>query len=188
MVCEEKDGDGNEIPLGKMMKILKSQGAKKKLKRHTMKEPESEFDILGVVREINLDNMKSKQGIEIWEIAKDDDLPESQRMTTENGNVEVSVSHKRKETNGIAMLNVHTPKRKRSVSTQKSPANSIKGQSESRVISYSCSNKMDKKKSSSMESQDLLVSHLPTIKSMLNKVSNESKASIAVVNNPEVNS
>ncbi|XP_062162943.1 sister chromatid cohesion protein PDS5 homolog A [Alnus glutinosa] len=55
--------DGNEIPLGKMMKSLKSQGTKaKKVKKKKSlpaeaKNAENDVDILKMVREINFENM-----------------------------------------------------------------------------------------------------------------------------------
>jgi len=203
-ILEEKDEDGNEVPLGKMMEILKSQGAKKKknLKRRTSpsdkKELENEVDVLGVVREINLDNMKSDQSMEIGGLTKDNDLSESRWMSLGNYNEEVSVSQKMQENNGIAILTMHTPKRKRSTLVQRSLSKSTKGQSESKILSYSRSNKMDKKKSLSFvekltekdvepTDQDLLVSQLPTIKSTSNKGVGKSKIGGAIINDPEVN-
>lgn len=55
--------DGNEIPLGKMMKSLKSQGTKaKKVKNNKSlpseaKNAENDVDILKMVREINFENL-----------------------------------------------------------------------------------------------------------------------------------
>ncbi|KAJ0986902.1 hypothetical protein J5N97_005258 [Dioscorea zingiberensis] len=70
MVLEDSDKEGNELPLSKMMKILKSQGSKKKkiVKKHTLnrdtKLPENEIDVLGMVREINLDSLEQTQSLE----------------------------------------------------------------------------------------------------------------------------
>ena len=204
MVLEEKDEDGNEVPLGMMMKILKSRGAKKKknLKKRTSpsdrKELENEVDVLGVVREINLDNMKSDQSMEIGGLTKDNDLSESRPMSLGNSNEEVSVSWKMKETNGIAILSMQTtPKRKRSTLIQRSLSKSTKGQSESKILSYSRSNKRDKKSFYFVEKltekdveptdSDLLVFQLPTIKSNSNKDVDKSKIGGAIVNDLEVN-
>lgn len=55
--------DGNELPLGKMIKRIKSEGTKaKKVKRNKsspaeVKNAENDVDILKMVREINLDNL-----------------------------------------------------------------------------------------------------------------------------------
>ncbi|ONK69377.1 uncharacterized protein A4U43_C05F22220 [Asparagus officinalis] len=202
MILEEKDADGNEMPLGKLMKLLKSQGVKKKkrLKRQASpsetKKPENDFDVLGVVREINLDNMKSEKSRQIGELTKDNDSSESQRMSIDNDEEGASVSRKRKETNGIALLNAPTPKRKRSAKVQRSPSKSAKGENGSRVLSYSRANNVDKKKGLSsaqkllmedVESSnpDLLVSHLPTIKSTSSRNYVEPKTKEAIIKNEE---
>lgn len=59
-----KDGekDGNEVPLGKMLQNLKSQGPKvgKAKKKKFLPQPktvENDVDVLNLVREINLDNL-----------------------------------------------------------------------------------------------------------------------------------
>ncbi|KAL4628077.1 hypothetical protein ACB092_05G210600 [Castanea dentata] len=62
---EEKHGevDGNEIPIGKMLKHLKSKGAKAKQVKKNKSSPaeakkaENDVDILKMVREINIDNL-----------------------------------------------------------------------------------------------------------------------------------
>ncbi|KAK6917884.1 hypothetical protein RJ641_018635 [Dillenia turbinata] len=58
-LLKDKEGDGNEVPLGKIIKNLKSKGSKVKStnkKKPLSLEKESNFDILEMVREINLDN------------------------------------------------------------------------------------------------------------------------------------
>ncbi|XP_068637108.1 sister chromatid cohesion protein PDS5 homolog A-like isoform X2 [Aristolochia californica] len=58
---EDGDADGPEMPIGRLMEILKSPGKKKKggkrRKLSVDSSPENDYDILGVVREINLDNL-----------------------------------------------------------------------------------------------------------------------------------
>ncbi|XP_050288244.1 sister chromatid cohesion protein PDS5 homolog A isoform X1 [Quercus robur] len=62
---EEKHGevDGNEMPIGKMLKHLKSKGAKAKQVKKNKSSPaeakkaENDVDILKMVREINIDNL-----------------------------------------------------------------------------------------------------------------------------------
>ncbi|XP_027339072.1 sister chromatid cohesion protein PDS5 homolog A-A [Abrus precatorius] len=60
---KESEKDGNEMPLGKIMKDIKSQGTKgKKLKKKKSvpaetKKAENDIDILNMVRQINLDNL-----------------------------------------------------------------------------------------------------------------------------------
>lgn len=63
VVSPEGDKDGNEVPLGKMIKRLKSQGNKarngKKNKSSAAQagSAEMDVDVLKMVREINLDNL-----------------------------------------------------------------------------------------------------------------------------------
>ncbi|KAE9591537.1 hypothetical protein Lalb_Chr20g0119541 [Lupinus albus] len=60
---KDSEKDGNEVPLGKTIKNLKSQGTKgKKVKKKKSvpaetKKTENDIDILNMVREINLDNL-----------------------------------------------------------------------------------------------------------------------------------
>jgi sister-chromatid-cohesion protein PDS5 len=62
MLIDETDEFGNEVPLGKIVKLLKSQGEKKMGRKQ--KTPSSSVnagnvdDVLGLVREINLDNQE----------------------------------------------------------------------------------------------------------------------------------
>lgn len=184
MILEEKDADGNEVPLGKMIKILKSQGAKKKknLKQHTSpsdaKETENEIDVLGVIREINLDSAITGQGMEMAEFTKDNGLTESRPVSTGNNIEDVLVSRKRNETNGIAILSVPTPKRKRSASMQRSQSKSIKSRSES-AQSNKKKNLSFVQKLAELDAElmdpDLLVCQSPKIKSTPNKGVDESK-------------
>ncbi|CAL0334541.1 unnamed protein product [Lupinus luteus] len=59
----DSENDGNEMPLGKIIKNIKSQGTKgKKVKKNKSvpaetKKTENDIDILNMVREINLDNL-----------------------------------------------------------------------------------------------------------------------------------
>ncbi|KAK6932870.1 hypothetical protein RJ641_002494 [Dillenia turbinata] len=58
-LLKDGEGDGNEVPLGKIIKHLKSKGSKVKSttkKKPLSSEKEGNFDILEMVREINLDN------------------------------------------------------------------------------------------------------------------------------------
>jgi hypothetical protein len=92
------DKDGNELPLCKMLKIIKAQGAKRKkqAKEERPKDPfefDGEDEILGVVREINSDN-------------------------TEGGRKKESASKKRQIEKASASS---TPKKKRSVPVYQSP-------------------------------------------------------------------
>lgn len=63
---EEEDSkvdeqDGNELPLKKMVKHMKSRGKKgrkaRKSKTSEIRKPENDIDVLNMVRQINLDTM-----------------------------------------------------------------------------------------------------------------------------------
>lgn len=106
--------DGNEVPLGKIIKHLKSQKIKaKKVKKNKVssanaEKAENDVDILNMVREINLDN-----------------LGESSKFESSNGHEKfpskksrIDTKHqkgnKRKASEGVS---VPVPKRRRSSST-----------------------------------------------------------------------
>uniref|UniRef100_A0A7N0UYA4 Uncharacterized protein n=1 Tax=Kalanchoe fedtschenkoi TaxID=63787 RepID=A0A7N0UYA4_KALFE len=107
---EKKDSEkDNEIPLGKIMKSLKSQGSKGK--RVSNKSPparskstEQDVDVLKMVREINLDNL---------------DLPSNGHGPSPSGrNKKVDKSSdKRKRPNGTDTTPVPVPKRRRSLAS-----------------------------------------------------------------------
>ncbi|GAV59827.1 hypothetical protein CFOL_v3_03358 [Cephalotus follicularis] len=66
---KESEKDGNEVPLGKIIKHLKSQGIKSsKVKKKSFptatKNAENDVDILKMVREINLDNLGTSSKFE----------------------------------------------------------------------------------------------------------------------------
>lgn len=62
-VINDNDRDGNELPLGKMIKRLKSRGTKSRKVKNKKSSPakkkhaENDVDILKMVREINFDAM-----------------------------------------------------------------------------------------------------------------------------------
>ncbi|KAK9156348.1 hypothetical protein Sjap_003828 [Stephania japonica] len=64
------DEDGNDVPLGKMIKHIKSQSikakktGKKKILPAEKKDPENDVDILGMVREINLHSLEESKNLE----------------------------------------------------------------------------------------------------------------------------
>ena len=99
MLIDETDEFGNEVPLGKIVKLLKSQGEKKTVRKQ--KTPSSSVnagnvdDVLGLVREINLDN----QG----------DLGESQKSKPKKPQTETNKKP----------LDFSSPKRKRSISNNR---------------------------------------------------------------------
>ncbi|CAL5052455.1 unnamed protein product [Urochloa decumbens] len=99
MLIDETDEFGNEVPLGKIVKLLKSQGEKKTGRK--LKKPSSSVnagnddDVLGLVREINLDNKG--------------DLGESQKSKPKKRQTETKESNEKP-------LDFSSPKRKRSIS------------------------------------------------------------------------
>ncbi|KAF0904436.1 hypothetical protein E2562_034511 [Oryza meyeriana var. granulata] len=108
MLIDETDEFGNEVPLGKIVKILKSQGAKKAGRKQKTASGSvymgKDDDVLGLVREINLDNQGNLRESE-------KSKPKKRRMDTKESNEKP--------------VNFLTPKRKRSVS--KSRPHSVKG-------------------------------------------------------------
>ncbi|XP_059624884.1 sister chromatid cohesion protein PDS5 homolog A isoform X2 [Cornus florida] len=105
--------DGNEVPLGKMIKRLKAKGAKarKVVKNENLpaeKKNENDVDILGMVREINLDNLdmsckfESSNGHEY--------VPGKTKIDQKHG--------KRKRQIVSESTNVSIPKRRRSSSAK----------------------------------------------------------------------
>lgn len=108
MLIDETDEFGNEVPLGKIVKILKSQGAKKAGRKQKTKSGsinmEKDDDVLGLVREINLDNQEN--------------LGESEKSKPKKKRMDAKESNDKP-------VDFSTPKRKRSVS--KSRPHSTKG-------------------------------------------------------------
>ncbi|KAG6528290.1 hypothetical protein ZIOFF_010441 [Zingiber officinale] len=127
MVVEE-NGDDNEVPLGKMMEILRNQGVKKKKKKKkdiftNLETINSEFDVLGVVREINLESFKQTQDREA--IVSDHNCRSGKQNGKVNTEKEISsLSKRQRDAIGFEVL-APTPKRKRSISTNR--LNSSKG-------------------------------------------------------------
>ncbi|CAL9087272.1 unnamed protein product [Musa acuminata var. zebrina] len=133
MVLEENNGDDSEVPLGKMMEILRSQAARKKNKKAVKKDNlpsvlenfENDFDVLGVVREINLDNLERVQTTEIDNLVADIEC-KSAKMADKSNDEKYMVSPKKKQDGPSIEAVVPATKRRRSVSTYRS--NSLKGQ------------------------------------------------------------
>ncbi|KAJ0986872.1 hypothetical protein J5N97_005228 [Dioscorea zingiberensis] len=150
MVLEDSDKEGNELPLSKMMKILKSQGSKKKkiVKKHTLnrdtKLPENEIDVLGMVREINLDSLEQTQSLETGNLINREYYNCGPTLTKIKDEKVLS-SQKRKGNKTISALSVPTPKRKRSTSVHRSHSKSPKDLNENRKFSYLQSFRMDEK-------------------------------------------
>ncbi|XP_043693210.1 sister chromatid cohesion protein PDS5 homolog B-like [Telopea speciosissima] len=119
-VLKASDRDENEVPLGKMMKLLKSQQtkAKKVVKNKDLpaktQNPEIDIDILGMVREINVENLEKSKNLEsenghgcfLGEGTEDDQSMDEK--------IPVSRKRKRRKPNGTTSIAV--PKRRRSSS------------------------------------------------------------------------
>jgi sister-chromatid-cohesion protein PDS5 len=99
MLIDETDEFGNEIPLGKIVQILKSRAAKKTGRKQKATSVSvntgKDDDVLGLLREINLDNQEN--------------LGESLKSTPKKQQMDVKESNEKP-------VGFSTPKRKRSVS------------------------------------------------------------------------
>ncbi|XP_044461448.1 sister chromatid cohesion protein PDS5 homolog A isoform X2 [Mangifera indica] len=124
---KEDERDGNEVPLGKMIQRLKSQGSKAgkaKKKKSSLAEvnsAENDIDILKMVREINLDNLQSSNK---FESSNGHKHSPSEKTKLDLDNQE---SEKRKATDAAS---ISVPKRRRSSSVYsgiKSPKSASKG-------------------------------------------------------------
>ncbi|XP_039118231.1 sister chromatid cohesion protein PDS5 homolog A isoform X1 [Dioscorea cayenensis subsp. rotundata] len=141
MALEDSDREGNELPLSKMMKILKSQGSKKKkiVKKNTLtpdtKLPESEFDVLGMVREINLDSREQARTMETEDLTSPEYYNCGPKSTKNKDKVVLS-PQKRKGNKAVIALSVPTPKRKRSASVHRSHSKSPKVLNDNRKFPY----------------------------------------------------
>ncbi|KAM6585541.1 hypothetical protein CsatB_012543 [Cannabis sativa] len=123
---KEGEGDGNEVPLGKIIKHLRSKGAKaKKSKKAKSTLPESgiaenQVDVLKMVREINLDNLgKSNK----FESSNGHERSPSKISTPD---IQHKQNEKRKASDETP---VPVPKRRRSASGQsafRSPSSTLK--------------------------------------------------------------
>ncbi|KAJ1259018.1 hypothetical protein BS78_10G121300 [Paspalum vaginatum] len=107
ILIDETDEFGNEVPLGRIVKLLKMQG-EKKTGRKPKAPPSSvignDDDVLGLVREINLDNKGN--------------LGESQKSKPKKHQIDSKESNEK-------LLDFSSPKRKRSIS--KNRPHSAKG-------------------------------------------------------------
>ncbi|KAI3718580.1 hypothetical protein L6452_19457 [Arctium lappa] len=106
-IVKDSETDGNEVPLGKMLKRLKAKGSKarKAVKNDStpaVVETENNVDILGMLREINLDNV----GV-------------STKFDSSNGHEKITSEAKLKRKNlPNDLTNVSVPKRRRSSSAK----------------------------------------------------------------------
>ncbi|XP_010252783.1 PREDICTED: sister chromatid cohesion protein PDS5 homolog B [Nelumbo nucifera] len=121
-VLKASDRDENEITLGKMIKRLKSQRAKtrKVVKKKTLpdgrKKSKNDVDILGMVREINLDNLERSNNLESGNGHEYFASGETENDQTMNEEIPKTQRRKRRKTNDSITMAI--PKRKRSLSSQ----------------------------------------------------------------------
>lgn len=107
-VLKDIDADGNDVPLGKMLKLLKAKGtkARKVVKNESMPvgtKNEDNVDILKMVREINLDNLgiSNKSEVsngheDIGNKIKTDQKHRRKKKRVDSGKTNVSVSKQRR--------------------------------------------------------------------------------------------
>ncbi|KAF7094903.1 hypothetical protein CFC21_097177 [Triticum aestivum] len=153
MLIDETDEFGNEIPLGKIVQILKSRGAKKTGgKQKAASVPVNtgkDDDVLGLLREINLDNQ--------------DNLGESVKSKPKKPQMDMKESNEKP-------VDFSAPKRKRSVS--KSRPHSGKGSKDGDELlvhsaskgkpSDSLENKLKEKRRADSNDKDLVASPTST--------------------------
>ncbi|KAJ4831103.1 hypothetical protein Tsubulata_033020 [Turnera subulata] len=171
-VLKDSEGEANEVPLGKMLKQLKSQGTKSgkgKKNKHLspeVKNTDTDVDILQMVREINLDNLGSSSKFESSNGHKHSPK-EKTKSEQEHQNVK-----KRKDTD---VTSIPIPKRRRSSSGHSAfrlPKSPLKA---SLVADPELSPESKDKKSKPMEKEaestesDLLISSIQKSKSVKSK-------------------
>ena len=122
----KENEEANEVPLGKMLKQLKSQGTKGgKLKKNKSQrtKAESDVDILKMVREINLDNQGLSGKFE----------SSNGHKHSPSGKIKAELEHQKvKKRKASAVASVPVPKRRRSTLPQtplKAIKNSVDGSS-----------------------------------------------------------
>ncbi|KAI3499028.1 hypothetical protein L1887_34820 [Cichorium endivia] len=101
-IMKDSETDGNEIPLGKMLKRLKAKGSKARKGPTPAVETENNVDIMGMLREINIDNMGT---------------PTKFDSVNGHGEVKKEANLKRKDMSND-LTNVSVPKRRRSSSAK----------------------------------------------------------------------
>ncbi|KAL5972453.1 hypothetical protein ACLOJK_041708 [Asimina triloba] len=116
---EDSDIDGAELPLGKMMKQLKSQRIKKRKKVGKQSLPseknntENDMDILGMVREINLENNERASTMENSKSGSNQKHFATKERIDQNGK-KISESQKKKKKKTGDIFSTPVPTRKRS--------------------------------------------------------------------------
>ncbi|KAK4259162.1 hypothetical protein QN277_005520 [Acacia crassicarpa] len=116
-VPKDSQRDGSDVPLGKMVKHIKSQGTKRKKGKKNKpvlddkKKAENDVDILKMVRQINLDNLGMPAK---FESSNGDEDSLSKKMQKDSAHAMTKTGKSGEETP------VQVPKRRRSSSTPRS--------------------------------------------------------------------
>ncbi|XP_058111751.1 sister chromatid cohesion protein PDS5 homolog A-like [Magnolia sinica] len=134
---EDSDIEGAELPLGKMMKCLKSQRTKKKKveRKHSTVEgnnAKNDVDILGTSRKIKLDNQERATNLQYAKLSNGHEHFITGETANQNGKKKSSESRKKKKrkTSGVFSTPVPTCKRSpfgKDTRRQSCSRNSVKG-------------------------------------------------------------
>ncbi|XP_068641410.1 sister chromatid cohesion protein PDS5 homolog A-like isoform X2 [Aristolochia californica] len=180
---EDGDGDGPEMPIGRLMESLKSPGRKKRGKRRKSSvegsAPENDYGILGLVREINLDSLDKD------EFVNDHEHTLGKKAADKDTNP-LSLKSKKRKT--IKEMSASASKRKRSSIEEVAPNSSISMNSSKGKQKTSASADGGKRPSKSMTADpgpaesDLVLSCLPPIKTFSSR--GKGKDKLWSANNP----
>ncbi|KAM0917724.1 hypothetical protein ACQ4PT_009179 [Festuca glaucescens] len=129
MLIDETDEFGNEIPLGKIVQILKSRAAKKTGKKQKATSVPvntgKDDDVLGLLREINLDNqgnlgesLKSKPKKQEMDVKESNEKPVDFSTPKRKRSVSKSRPHSAKDSKDIDELLVHSVSREKTKNSE----------------------------------------------------------------------
>ncbi|XP_058112537.1 sister chromatid cohesion protein PDS5 homolog A-like [Magnolia sinica] len=134
---EDSDIEGAELPLGKIMKRLKSQRTKNKkvVRKHSTVEgnnAENDVDILGTSRKIKLDNQERATNLQYGKLGNGHEHFITRETANQNGKKKSSESRKKKKRKTSDVFSTPVPTCKRSpfgkdTRRQSHPRNSVKG-------------------------------------------------------------
>ncbi|RDX89521.1 Sister chromatid cohesion protein PDS5-like B, partial [Mucuna pruriens] len=170
---KDDEKDGNEIPLRKMLKHIKSQGTSgKKVKRNKSvpaetKKTENDFDVLNMVRQINLDSLGTSTNFEpsnghehsLSKKALKDPEPATGKKRKAGETTPVSVPKRRRSSSAHGKLRLSTSisKASRRASGEDSPPPKLLLDAE---INPDADNKTMQREMVKSSEQDLLISSL----------------------------
>lgn len=164
-VLEDVETEGNEIPLGKLIKRIKSQKNKAKamVKGHSSPIEMKNDDVLKLVREINLDNLGPSSKVEASN-------GHENRLTSKPETEDENRSKKRKE---IDTKTLSAPKRQRSLSTR-SPSKFTYSRSAVKLSANASSKGFSMQKEKGLGESDLVASPVKGKRSNKRKRSSKS--------------